>query len=88
MSRATLHLQGINIVNDFLPLGLGSSDVILGIQWLETLGMTHMNWKIQVMKFSLGKKIITLCGDPSLGKSLVSLKAMRTIKHEGSGILD
>lgn len=27
----SLHLQRINIVDDFLPLGLGSSDVILGI---------------------------------------------------------
>ncbi|KAF8405497.1 hypothetical protein HHK36_010404 [Tetracentron sinense] len=53
----TLHLQGIDIVEEFLPLGLGSETV-------------------------------TLCGDPSLGKTLVSLKAlMRTIKHEGAGIL-
>lgn len=27
----TLHLQGIDIVDHFLPLGLGSSNVILGI---------------------------------------------------------
>ena len=31
------HLQGIDIVNDFLSLRLGSSDVILGVQWLESL---------------------------------------------------
>ncbi|KAF8393178.1 hypothetical protein HHK36_021419 [Tetracentron sinense] len=84
----TLQLQGIDIVEEFLPLGLGSSEVILGIQWLETLGMTHTNWKTQVMKFRLGSETITLCGNPSLGKTLVSLKAlMRTIKHEGAGIL-
>ena len=76
------------MVEEFLPLGLGSSDVILGIQWLKTLGMTYTNWKTQVMKFRLGSEIITLRGDPSLGKTLVSLKAMmRTIKHEGAGIL-
>ncbi|KAK0577832.1 hypothetical protein LWI29_000918 [Acer saccharum] len=79
----TLHLQGINIVEDFLPLGLGSSDVILGIQWLATLGMTHTNWKLQVMKFQLGNETVTLRGDPSLGKTLVPLKAMmRTCKYE------
>lgn len=60
--------------------------MILGIQWLETYGI-HTNWKTQVMKFSLGKEMITLRGDPSLGKTLISLKAMmRTIKHECFGI--
>ena len=56
----TLYLQGIDIVEDFLPLGLGSSDIILGIQWLATLGMTHTNWKLQVMKFQLGNETVTL----------------------------
>ncbi|KAL9444267.1 hypothetical protein AB3S75_017449 [Citrus x aurantiifolia] len=84
----TIQLQGIEVVEEFLPLGLGSSDAILGVQWLETLGMTHTNWKTQVMKFRLGNESVTLRGDPSLGKTLVSLKAMmRTIKHEGAGIL-
>ncbi|KAL5573444.1 hypothetical protein UlMin_023041 [Ulmus minor] len=79
-----LHLQGIDIVEEFLPLGLGCYDLILGIQWLETLGMTHTNWKTQVMKFQLGNESVTMRRDPSLGKTLVSLNAMmRTIKHEG-----
>lgn len=84
----TIHLQGIDIVEAFLSLGLGSSDAILGVQWLETLGMTHTNWKTHVMKFMLGNESVTLRGDPSLGKTLVSLKAMmRTIKHERAGVL-
>lgn len=40
------------------------------------------------MKFQFGNETITLQGDPSLGKTLVSLKAMmRTLQHEASGIL-
>ncbi|KAI9191690.1 hypothetical protein LWI28_011992 [Acer negundo] len=39
------------------------------------------------MKFQLGNEIVTLRGDPLLGKTLVSLKAMmRTCKHEGLGL--
>lgn len=59
-----LHLQGINITDDFLPLGLITVDAILGIQWFEALEMTHMKWKTQLMKFNLGKEIITR-RDPS-----------------------
>lgn len=57
----TFHLQKINIIDDFLSHGLGSAEVILEIQWLETLGTTHMNWKTQVMKFKLVDESVTLC---------------------------
>ncbi|XP_068662850.1 uncharacterized protein [Aristolochia californica] len=83
-----LTLQGIEIVEDFLPLELGNIDVILGVQWLETLGGTYTNWRTHVMKFRLGNEMVVLQRDPSLHKTLVSLKVMmRTIKHEGHRVL-
>ncbi|GAA0174020.1 hypothetical protein LIER_27497 [Lithospermum erythrorhizon] len=39
----TLTLQGVEIIEDFLPLDLRSIDLILDIQGLETLGVTHIN---------------------------------------------
>ena len=37
--KGVIHtIQNIEIVEDFLPLELGSADIILGMQWLETLG--------------------------------------------------
>ena len=46
-----LHLQGVDTVEEFLPLKLKSFDVILWIQWLETLGMTYTDWKTKMMTF-------------------------------------
>ena len=41
-----------------------------------------------MMKFRMGNKTMTLRGDHSLGKTLVSLKTMlKTLRHEGKGIL-
>lgn len=82
-----VHLDGkIVVCEDFLPLELGTSDVILGIQWLETLGPVTTNWKTRVMDFKLGESIVTLKGDPSLIKSRISLKAMlRSLRKEGKG---
>ena len=39
-----LQLAKINMVTDFFPLKLGASDVVLGCQWLVTLGDSLMNW--------------------------------------------
>lgn len=77
---------GIVVREDFLPLSLGTSDVILGIQWLEQLGEVTTNWKSQRMQFQLGGKPMTLIGDPTLVKTQISLKAMiRTLKKEKQG---
>ena len=84
----SLQLPGMTIMEDFLPLPLGNSDVILGIQWLEKLGTIMTNWKTQTLKFQLGSEHITLKGDPSLGRTKISLKAMiRALQKEGGGYL-
>lgn len=79
---------GVVIKEDFLPLTLGTSDVILGVQWLEKLGNVVTNWKSQVMQFEVGGNTVTLVGDPSLVRSKISLKAMlRTIRKEKQGFV-
>lgn len=83
-----LELQGIVIIENFLPLELGNSDVILGIQWLEKLGTMTTNWKTQTLRFQFGADTVTLQGDTWLGRSCIFLKAMlRNLKKEGSGYL-
>lgn len=78
--------EGLTIVVDMLPLELGNSDVILGVQWLETLGTVINNWKTQIMQFESNGRTVTLVGDASLVKSRVSLKAMiRSLRMEKEG---
>jgi hypothetical protein len=86
-SGVRLLLQGIEIRDDFLPLKLGSTDVILGIKWLATLGVTQINWREQTLRFNLGERGVILQGDPSLSKTMVTLKSLvRTIKKGETGV--
>lgn len=81
-------LQGVEVVEGFLPLGLGSSDVILGMQWLGSLGNMTVNWQTLTMKFKVWDTVVTSQGDSSLSKTLVSLKSiLKTLKKAGEGIL-
>lgn len=48
--KVVLQLDGgVVVEEEFLSLQLGTSDVILGIQWLEKLGNVTTNWKSHVM---------------------------------------
>lgn len=81
-------IQGLTVVEDFLPLELGNSEIILGIQWLEKLGTVMTNWKTQTLKFQVGSETVVIQGNPALGRSFISLKAMiRTLRMEGGGYL-
>lgn len=83
-----LTLQACTIVTSFLPLELGIADVILGVQWLDTLGETRNNWKLQRMKFKIDGEWVMLQGDPSLHSEGVSLKSIwKTLEQEGEGII-
>lgn len=79
---------GVEIISDFLPLGLGSSDVILGVQWLETLGVVMTGWKKQEMTYKIQGTPITLTGNPSLMRSKISLKAMvKSLRKNGGAFM-
>lgn len=83
-----LEMQGCRVVSSFLPLSLGTADVILGCQWLETLGDTQCNWKLQVLKFKVKGQEVTLQGDPSLCNSEISLKALwKALERQGEGMI-
>jgi len=57
-----VHMQGNSFVTDFYILPLGGCDMVLGIQWLQTLGPIVWNFSALTMEFTLFKKAILLKG--------------------------
>ena len=81
-------LQECTVHTSFLPLELGIADVILKVQWLDTLGEMRVNWKLQRMKIRLNGEWVLIQGDPSLHSAGVSLKSIwKTLEKEGEGII-
>ena len=55
---ANITLQGHKFVLDFNVLHLGGCEVILGTQWLSTLGVISWNFRLLTMEFMhLGKRV-------------------------------
>lgn len=81
-------LGAMQICENFLPLELGHSDIILGVEWLAKLGTVSTNWKTPLMQFNWHGSKVILRGDPSLERSLVTLKSMmKVIRKSKGGIL-
>lgn len=63
-------LQGMEFVTDVLLLPLGNCDMVMGIQWLETLGEIRWDFKELKMEFTLHGKRHVLRGSVSKGVEL------------------
>ncbi|KAF7842448.1 Retrotransposable element Tf2 [Senna tora] len=73
--KLKVELQGTTLMQDFYLFDLGEVDLILGMEWLKSLGEVSVNWKQLSIKYKLGGE-------------MVSLKAvMRSIKKGGQGFL-
>ncbi|KZV37944.1 hypothetical protein F511_17716 [Dorcoceras hygrometricum] len=55
---------------------LGGVDLILGVEWLRTLGEVITNWELMRMSFSVGKRIVTLVGEPKLSRAVISMRSL------------
>ena len=83
-----LRLPTCTILTSFLLLELGIADVILGVQWLDTLGEARVNWKLQKMSFWMEKEWVTVQGKFDLHSAAVSLKSLwKALEHDGEGVL-
>ena len=76
------------VIDEFLPLELGGIDAILGMKWLNSLGITEVDWKNLILSFMYQGKKVIIRGDPSLTKARVSLKNLvKTWGEEDQGYL-
>lgn len=76
-------LQDIKVIQKFCPIKLGSAYLILGMQWLESLGNIATNWQNLTMKFKHEGRLVCLRGDPTVTQTIVSLKSMvKTMESE------
>ena len=63
----SLEMEGLKIVEDYLPLRLaGCADIILGMKWLKTLRKIDIDWRELVLKFVRDDALIFLKACPSL----------------------
>lgn len=69
-----VNVQGVQIIQNFLPFQLGVVDIIVGMDWLSRLGEVKINWKNQTMKFLWEGKKVEIKGDVSLTCLEASLK--------------
>lgn len=60
-----LTVQGVQVTKDFLPLDLGSTNIILGMQWLHTLGETRINRKLLRLQYEVEGRWVVLDGNRS-----------------------
>lgn len=64
--RVPLTVQSVDLTNDFIVLEPGSVDIILGVQWLRTLGKCEVDWEEQTLSYLSNGVKCTLQGDKTI----------------------
>ena len=79
----TWTLQGSKFTTDVLLLPLGNCDMVLGVQWLETLGEIKWDFKHLIMKFEVkGEKHVIKGGTaPTDLKTVIGKQLDKILPH-------
>lgn len=74
-------LQQYEFIVDFHVLSIEGPSLVLGIQWLQTLGPVTHDYAQQTMEFKRADKKITLIGDSSLDNQRISFSQLQALAH-------
>ena len=83
-AEVSIITQGIMIIDEFLPLTLSSIHVILGKQWLDSIGWVHQHFRNLIMKFIVDGQVHVLQGDPNLHRQMVDSNSIDKETFMGS----
>ncbi|KAK9105260.1 hypothetical protein Scep_022104 [Stephania cephalantha] len=80
-----VQFQGITVSDDFFPMSLPNSDVLLGMQWLYSLGVTTTDWPNLTLTFTSEGKDYSVQGDPNLHRALISCRSFQRSYEKAVG---
>nr|XP_043620521.1 uncharacterized protein LOC122592345 [Erigeron canadensis] len=79
-------MQGNWYTADMLVIELNNYDIVLGVQWLETLNDIIWNFKHLTMKFHVGDQEFQLKGVAKHGVQLCSMEKMSSLLHDSHSV--
>ncbi|CAH9084460.1 unnamed protein product [Cuscuta epithymum] len=86
--EVVLCLPDTDIKQDFYILNLGGTDLVLGMEWLTSLGDVEINFQKQTINWKSSGHNHSVQGDPKLSSMEVSLKTLtQIIQDNGDGYL-
>jgi predicted aspartyl protease len=80
-SQVKLQLGSHFFTIDFFILPLSGAEIVLGVQWLKTLGPVVTDYEKLTMRFQSGGKVIQLSGEPKTAPSESSLHQLQRMVH-------
>jgi hypothetical protein len=82
--RLVVTLGNYTLTDDFYVVDLADTNIVLGVQWLHSLGEITMNYQVMEMKFNTtNDKKVVLRGMSNGGPKIVSTKSMEAIFRHG-----
>jgi len=84
MSQSELQIQDFKLESKLYTLPLGGVDIVLGVQWLQTLGTYFANHQKHFIKFKWQGKNYKLHGFQPPGTYVVSSQQMEKLIRKGA----